>query len=76
MADISTDERKRIAALAGINEQYLYQCLTQRADMEPAKAVDVERLSKKLIRRWHLRRDWPRVWPELKRAKGAPKVCE
>jgi DNA-binding transcriptional regulator YdaS (Cro superfamily) len=70
---IPASERSAIAERVGINAQYLYQCLTGRRDMDPAQAVEVERQSKKAIRRWDLRRnDWWRVWPELVGAKGAP----
>jgi DNA-binding transcriptional regulator YdaS (Cro superfamily) len=67
-------ERRRLAELAGINEQYLYQCLTGRRDMDAAVAARVEVVTDKAVRRWQLRRDWHKVWPELVGADGAPKL--
>ena len=72
---ISASERKRIAALVGCNEQFLYQCLTGRNAMEVKEAVRVERDSQLAVRRWHLRsRDWWECWPELVGTEGAPPV--
>lgn len=69
------DERKRLAALAGIDEQYLYQCMTGRRDMEPLNAVRVEQSTGGAVRRWQVRiKDWWKAWPELIGAPGAPKV--
>jgi DNA-binding transcriptional regulator YdaS (Cro superfamily) len=42
----------------------------------PANCVAIEAATKKAVMRWDLRPDWQGIWPELKRAKGAPKVCE
>ncbi len=72
---MSAAERKQIADELGLNEQYLYQCLTGRASMEAKEAVRVEELSGRRLRRWQLRKnDWHKIWPELVKAKGAPKV--
>ncbi len=72
---MSAAERKQIADELGLSEQYLYQCMTGRASMEPKEAVRVEEASRGRLRRWHLRtKDWHEVWPELMKAKGAPPV--
>lgn len=60
--------------MADISEQYLYQCLTKRRDMDATEAVRVERATANRIRRWHLRRDWHMTWPELIGIDGAPEV--
>lgn len=72
--DISPSERARIAEAVKLNAQYLYQCMTGRAELDATKAVRVERASGQRIRRWHLRRDWFETWPELIGSDGAPDV--
>lgn len=73
MSIISARERRRLAAVAGVDEQYLYQCLTGRRDMDAAEARRVEAITGHVIRRWHLRqRDWHLIWPELVGMPGAP----
>jgi DNA-binding transcriptional regulator YdaS (Cro superfamily) len=62
---IPASERREIAAELKINDQYLYQCLTGRRDMDPRDAVRVERATRKKLTRRQLRRDWHLVWPEL-----------
>lgn len=37
-------------------------------------AVSIERESKRAVRRWNLRADWKKHWPELIGAKGAPRT--
>lgn len=70
---IDAPERREIAASVGVDEQYLYQCLTGRKDMRTNEAVRVERESNGRLRRWDLRRnDWWEHWPELVGADGAP----
>jgi DNA-binding transcriptional regulator YdaS (Cro superfamily) len=71
---ITAKDRADMAALAGINEQYLYQCLTKRRDMDATVAVKVEQVTGQRIRRWQLRRDWHKTWPELIGVEGAPRV--
>lgn len=72
---ISPKERAQIAEMVGLDDQYLYQCLSGRKDMKPKEAVRVERESGGRLRRWHLRRsDWHQTWPELIGAFGAPAV--
>lgn len=74
MKHISTPERGQLARAAGVNDQYLYQCLTRRRDMDPKEAARVEAATGGQLRRWHLRRDWHLIWPELIGAEGAPPV--
>lgn len=72
---MTASERSELAAAVGVNEQYLYQCLTGRKAMKPEEAVRVERASGLRLRRWHVRtQDWHRIWPELIGAEGAPQV--
>ena len=73
--DITASERRELAELVKVDEQYLYQCLSGRKDMKVHEAVRVERESGLRLRRWHLRRnDWWLNWPELIGAEGSPPV--
>lgn len=73
MSTIPARERRRLAEVAGVDEQYLYQCLTGRRDMDAAEARRVEAVTGHVIRRWHLRqRDWHLIWPELVGVPGVP----
>lgn len=64
---ISARERKDLAALIGVNEQYLYQCLTGRRDMRPAKAVEAEAKTKgRLTRQMLCQGTYAQTWPDLK----------
>lgn len=75
MNDLSPADRRTLAEQAGVDEQYLYQCLTGRKDMKTNEAVRVERVTERRLRRWHLRRnDWWQHWPELIGTDGAPEV--
>lgn len=75
MSIISARERRRLAEVAGVDEQYLYQCLTGRRDMDAAEARRVEAVTGHAIRRCHVRqRDWHLIWPELVGAPGVPPV--
>lgn len=72
---IGPRERAQIAQALGLDDQYLYQCMTGRKDMKPKQAVRVERDSGGRLRRWHLRvNDWHETWPELIGVDGAPPV--
>lgn len=66
MDDITATERIKLAQALGINEQFLYQCLSGRRAMDPAQAVRIEsatfgRVSRRMLRR----SDWHLIWPEL-----------
>lgn len=67
-------ERRAIAEQSRLNEAYLYQCLTRRRDMDARRAAELEVQSGGRVRRWHVRRDWHVVWPELIGTDGAPPV--
>jgi DNA-binding transcriptional regulator YdaS (Cro superfamily) len=60
------DDRKRIAALTGIDEQYLYQCLTGRRDMNPIRARKAEIDSKGEVTRQMLcQKSYAGIWAGL-----------
>lgn len=66
LKQITPSDRKRLAELVRINEQYLYQCLTGRRDMGPAEAVRVERESGgELTRKQLCQNTYAAIWPEL-----------
>ena len=59
-------ERQELADLVGLNEQWLYQCLTGRRDMSPAEAIRVEAASGGSVTRQMLcQGNWAKIWPEL-----------
>lgn len=67
---LSTDDRKRLAAVTGIDEQYLYQCLTGRRDMNPERARRAEVETKgELTRKMLCQKTYAGIWPELVEAK-------
>lgn len=74
MSNMTPKERDALAALAGINAQYLYQCIAGKRDMDATEASRVERVTDCRIRRWNLRRDWAETWPELKLHPDSPPV--
>lgn len=70
-------ERRRIAEKVGVNEQYLYQCLTGRRDMNPAEARRIEDEINGELMRWDLcQSTWRGIWPELVDMPGAPKAAK
>lgn len=63
---ITPDERRQLAEKVGINEQYLYQCLTGRREMSASEAVRVEMQSEgRLNRKMLCQESWKGIWPEL-----------
>lgn len=68
---ITPKQRQDLAAKAGVNEQFLYQCLRGLRNMSPKNAVKIEKLSKGAISRADLRTDWADVWPGFKAKKVA-----
>jgi len=63
---ITPDERRQLAEKVGMNEQYLYQCLTGRREMSAWEAVRIEqqtegRVSRKMV----CQGSWKSIWPEL-----------
>lgn len=66
MKQITPDERKRLAETLGVNEQYLYQCLTGRRDMNPAEAMRLEiATDKQLTRQMLCQSTYAAIWPDL-----------
>jgi DNA-binding transcriptional regulator YdaS (Cro superfamily) len=66
MNEITAQERKAIADKFGMNEQYLYQCLTGRRDMDHAKAMRMEKETGGVLTRKMLcQESYAEVWPEL-----------
>lgn len=64
--EITPAQRRELAAKAGVHEQYLYQCLTGRRDMNPAEARRVEDvLGGAITRQMLCQKTWKRIWPEL-----------
>jgi len=70
--EITPEARKRLAATHGVSEQYLYQCLTGRRDMNPAEARRLEEASGgELTRAALCKKTFAAIWPELaETAKG------
>jgi DNA-binding transcriptional regulator YdaS (Cro superfamily) len=66
MNTITADERRCLADKVGINEQYLYQCLTGRRDMSAIEAVRLEQETNgRLDRKMVCQGSWRSIWPEL-----------
>jgi DNA-binding transcriptional regulator YdaS (Cro superfamily) len=68
---ITPDERRQLAEKVGMNEQYLYQCLTGRREMSAWEAVRIEqetqgRVSRKMV----CQGSWKAIWPELLEAQA------
>lgn len=64
--DITPEKRRALAASLGMSEQYLYQCLTGRRDMNPAEARRIEDVTRGQLTRLMLcQKTWHRIWPEL-----------
>lgn len=63
---LTPEDRKRIAAATGIDEQYLYQCLTGRRDMNPERARKAEtETNGEVTRQMLCQRTYLGIWPEL-----------
>ena len=63
---ITPERRRKLAADIGVHEQYLYQCLTGRRDMNPAEARRAEDVTEgELTRKALCQRTWRGIWPEL-----------
>lgn len=63
---ITPARRRELAALVDVHEQYLYQCLTGRRDMNPAEALRIELATDgELTRKALCQRTWRGIWPEL-----------
>lgn len=63
---LSPSDRREWAEKLGVNEQYLYQCMTGRRDMNPIEARRIEDSSGGVITRQMLcQKTWQGIWPEL-----------
>ena len=63
---ITPEIRRKLAAQVGVHEQYLYQCLTGRRDMNPAEARRIEKETAGALSRQMLcQKTWQAIWPEL-----------
>jgi hypothetical protein len=73
---LTPEKRREVAAKVGANEQYLYQCLTGRRDMNPTEARRIEDETGGLVTRKMLcQKTWAGIWRELAE-EGAPPVQE
>lgn len=71
MKTIPAEERRQLAVKVGINEQYLYQCLTGRREMSAWEAVRVEQETKGAVtRKMVCQASWQSIWPELVEAQA------
>lgn len=72
---LTPTERQEIAKQLGLNEQYLYQCLAGRRNMNPAEARRVEEQTGGRLRRQDLCQEtWRSIWPELAEVKGGKRA--
>jgi DNA-binding transcriptional regulator YdaS (Cro superfamily) len=63
---LTAQQRQELAEKVGLNEQWLYQCLSGRRDMSPAEAIRVEAASGGTVTRQMLcQGNWAKIWPEL-----------
>ena len=68
---IAPDERRALAEKVGMNEQYLYQCLSGRREMSAWEAVRIEQESGgKITRTMLCQGSWKSIWPELVEAQA------
>lgn len=66
VTQITPERRRQLAEKHGVNEQYLYQCLTGRRDMGPAEAMRLEtETNKELTRQMLCQKTCGGIWPEL-----------
>lgn len=71
-SQITPEIRRALAAKVGVHEQYLYQCLTGRRDMNPTEARRIEDATKgQLTRQMLCQRTWLGIWPELAKPRKA-----
>jgi DNA-binding transcriptional regulator YdaS (Cro superfamily) len=64
--EIALSRRRELAQLHCINDDWLYQCLTGRRDMDPVKALELESATNGEITRFMVCQTRGRlIWPEL-----------
>lgn len=73
MKKILPKERADLARQIGCSDQYLYQCLTRRRDMDATEAARAESVTNGRLCRSMLRRDWQETWPELAKSRAKPR---
>ena len=62
----TTKRRRHLSQTYGVNDAYLYQCLTGRRDMGPAEAMRLETESnKEVLREMLCQNTYAQIWPEL-----------
>ena len=67
--------REALAALASTTYAHLRNIAFSGKPCGIQLAVDLERATEGVVRRWHARPDdWHRIWPELVGTDGAPPV--
>ena len=63
---LTPTERRELAEKLGLNEQYLWQCLAGKRDMNPTTARRLEVETAGRLRRQDLcQKTWRGIWPEL-----------
>ena len=68
---VDSKMRQEIASQIGLNEQYIYQCLTGRRNMKPIQASAIEKVTNGAItRKMVCRTTWQSIWPELVEARA------
>ena len=64
--EISLARRREVAELHGINDDWLYQCLSGKRDMDPVKALELEAATGGEITRYMVCQTRGRlIWPDL-----------
>lgn len=77
MIDVDATKRRLISERVGLNEQYLYQCLTGRRVAPAERCASIEQASEGAVTRRDLRpADWWLIWPELVCAEHPAPVAE
>lgn len=72
---IPIEMRDKFASDCGTSWAHLRNVGYGDKTCSPTLAVLIEAKSKQVVRRWDCRPDdWHRIWPELRRVKGAPEV--
>lgn len=74
LADMDPDERDAFAKRCGTTLGHLQNVKYGTKSCATDLAVNIERESDNQVRRWELRLDWWKHWPELIGAEGAPAV--
>lgn len=74
LVDMDPDERDAFAKRCGTTLGHLQNVKYGTKSCATDLAVNIERESGSRVRRWELRADWFKHWPELIGRKGAPEV--